>query len=204
MSRNVDRAKSRLSPITSQTATPEQRAIIDAIVGGDRARDHAALDLLDERGGLVGPFNAWAHRPDLGVFVHRLGERLRYHGTLPPAAREIAILVVGAKWMAEFEWWAHARIARREGVDEGALEAILVGERPSLADPVERIAYDLARSLLDSGRIEQAAYEEARRRIGESGLVELVILVGFYCTVSFALNAFEVPLPPGAEPVFED
>lgn len=202
MSRDGDRFPSRLSPVIPETATPEQRAIIDAILGGDRARDRTMLDLVDERGGLAGPFNAWVHRPDLGEFIHPLGERLRYHGQLPAAAREIAILAVGAKWMAEFEWWAHARVARREGVDEGVLNAILAGERPSLADPVERLAYDLAVDLLQRGRIERKSYEEARERIGESGLVELVVLVGFYCMVSFALNAFEVPLPPGEEPVF--
>ncbi|MBF2759182.1 MAG: carboxymuconolactone decarboxylase family protein [Ectothiorhodospiraceae bacterium AqS1] len=203
MSRDRDRASNRLSPITPETATPAQRAIIDAILGGDRAQDHAKRDLVDERGALAGPFNAWAHRPDLGQFIHRLGERLRYHGQLPAGAREIAILAVGAKWMAEYEWWAHARIARREGVDDAALNAILAGERPALPDPVERLAYEIALGLLESGRIEEGVYEEALERIGEGGLVELVVLVGFYCTVSFALNAFEVPLPLGEEPVFE-
>ncbi|WP_025771047.1 carboxymuconolactone decarboxylase family protein [Thioalkalivibrio sp. HK1] len=204
MSLDRDRRPSRLSPVIPETATPQQRAIIDAILGGDRAQDRSMLDLVDERGGLAGPFNAWAHRPDLGEFIHRLGERLRYHGQLPAAAREIAILAVGVKWMAEFEWWAHARVARREGVDEGVLNAILAGERPSLPDPIERLAYDIAVDLLHRGRIERRAYEEALERIGESGLVELVVLVGFYCTVCFALNAFEVPLPPGEEPVFGD
>ena len=33
-------------------------------------------------------------------------------------------------------------------------------------------------------------------------MVELVELCGFYTLVSFVLNAFEVPLPLGAEPVW--
>ena len=100
---------SRLAAVRPEEATPEQRAVFDAIAGGDRGRGRPIESLLDERGGLAGPFNAWVHRPDLGIVAQSLGERLRFHGTLPGAAREIAILAVGAKWMAEYEWWAHTR-----------------------------------------------------------------------------------------------
>jgi hypothetical protein len=33
-------------------------------------------------------------------------------------------------------------------------------------------------------------------------MVELVALCGFYTLVSFLLNSFEVPLPPGAQPIW--
>ena len=123
--------------------------MIDAIAGGDRGRGRSLESLLDERGGLAGPFNAWVHRPDLGIVAQGLGERLRFHGTLPGAAREIAILTVGAKWMAEYEWWAHTRVGRREGVSDETIDAIHRGERPLLADPVEQAAYDFTAALLD-------------------------------------------------------
>ena len=194
---------SRLSAVRPEEATREQRAVFDAITGGDRGRDRPVGSFLDARGGLAGPFNAWMHRPDLGEAAHRLGERLRFHGVLPGAAREIAILAVGAKWMAEYEWWAHARIARREGVPEEAIGAIRRGERPALPDPVERAAYDFTTALLDTGRVDRARYEEARGRLGEGGLVELVTLAGYYTLVSFILNAFEVPLPQGEPYAFE-
>jgi hypothetical protein len=34
-------------------------------------------------------------------------------------------------------------------------------------------------------------------------MVDLVALCGYYTLVSFTLNAFAVPLPPGAEPVWD-
>ena len=149
------------------------------------------------RGGLAGPFNAWVHRPDLGIVAQSLGERLRFHGTLPGAAREIAILTVGAKWMAEYEWWAHTRVGRREGVSDGTIDAIHRGERPLLADAVEQAAYDFTAALLETGRVDPALYEATRATVGDGGLVELVTLAGYYTLVSFTLNAFEVPLPDG-------
>lgn len=195
---------SRLAAVRPEDATSAQREVIDAIAGGDRGRGRSLQSMLDERGGLAGPFNAWVHRPDLGGVIQRLGERLRFHGTLPGAAREIAILTVGAKWMAEYEWWAHVRVGRREGVSDEAIEAIHHGERPPLSDPLEGAVYDFTVALLESGHVDAAVYEAARERIGDVGLVELVTLTGYYTLVSFTLNAFDVALPAGESYAFRD
>ena len=195
---------SRLGAVRPADATSAQREVIDAIAGGDRGRGRPLDSLLDERGGLVGPFNAWVHRPDLGLVVQSLGERFRFHGTLPGAAREIAILTVGAKWTAEYEWWAHCRVGRREGVSDATIDAIHRGERPLLSDPVEQVAYDFTAALLESGRVDSVLYDAARAHLGDGGLVELVTLAGYYTLVSFTLNAFEVPLPCGERYAFDN
>ena len=111
-------------------------------------------------------------------------------------------LAVGAKWMAEYEWWAHARIGRREGVSDETIDAIRHGRRPPLSDPLEIAVYEFTAALLESGRVEPAAYDVARAQIGDAGLVELVTLAGYYTLVSFTLNAFEVPLPAGERYTF--
>ena len=195
---------SRLGAVRPADATSAQREVIDAIAGGARGRGRPLGSLLDERGGLAGPFNAWVHRPDLGIVVQSLGERLRFRGNLPGAAREIAILTVGAKWMAEYEWWAHTRVGRREGVSDETIDAIHRGERPLLPDPVEQSAYDFTATLLETGRVDPASYDAARAHLGDGGLVELVTLAGYYTLVSFTLNAFEVPLPGGESYAFGD
>ena len=174
------------------------------IAGGDRGRGRPLDSLLDERGGLAGPFNAWVRRPDLGIVVQRLGERLRFHGSLPGAAREIAILAVGAKWMAEYEWWAHSKIAGREGVSDETIDAIRCAERPPLSDPVEQVVYDFTSALIETGRVDSALYDATRAHLGAGGLVEFVTLAGYYTLVSFTLNSFEVPLPGGEPNAFSD
>lgn len=195
---------SRLPPIKPDEATPDQQAVFDAVTGGERARHHNPSIFIDTRGGLAGPFNAWAHRPDLGEYVLKLGEQLRFRGSLPAAARELAILTVGAKWMAEFEWWAHARIARREGVAEDTLSTLLRGECPELSNPIEQAICVFTSELVNTGKVGQAVYNSTRELLGDAGLVELVTLVGYYTLVSFVLNAFEVPLPDGEVGVFGD
>ena len=194
---------SRLAAVRPADATSAQKEVIDAIVGGARGRNRPLESLLDERGGLTGPFNAWVRRPDLGIVVQSLGERLRFQGTLPGAAREIAILTVGAKWMAEYEWWAHCKVGRREGVSDETIDAIHRGERPRLSDPVDQAAHDFTAALLETGRVDPELYGTARAQLGDGGLVELVTLAGYYTLVSFTLNAFDVPLPAGEPCAFE-
>ena len=46
-------------------------------------------------------------------------------------------------------------------------------------------------------------YAAADRFLGDAGMVELVSLCGYYTLISFLLNAFAVPLPPDASPMWE-
>lgn len=45
-----------------------------------------------------------------------------------------------------------------------------------------------------------AAYAEAVAALGETGVVDLVGVLGYYTLISMTLRAFQVPLPEGAEP----
>ena len=52
--------------------------------------------------------------------------------------------------------------------------------------------------LLATGGTAKAAVE----LLGESGIVELITLLGFYSLISMSLNVFQVPLPAGEESPF--
>ena len=54
-----------------------------------------------------------------------------------------------------------------------------------------------------TGRLDQDTYDRAQRLLGDAGMVELVSLCGYYTLISFLLNAFAVPLPPGAAPAWQ-
>jgi 4-carboxymuconolactone decarboxylase len=180
----------RLSPLTNENMTAEQRAVADAIRSGPR-------------GGLRGPFEAWLRSPELCDRAQKLGEYCRFNTVLPAALREIAILLTGKRYRAQFEFWAHARLAREAGVPEEVIEAIRVGQRPPPGDPAEIAAYELLMEYFDTTRVSAIRYEEAVKALGERGVVDLVGLVGYYSLVSMTLNVFEVGLPAGEAELLE-
>ena len=149
-------------------------------------------------GGLVGPFNAWVTAPDVGARMAELGGVLRFGTSIDRRLLELAIITVGARWHAEFEWWAHSRMAREHGVPDDVIDAIARGEQPNLTDDADRAVHAVAVQLGERGRLDDDTYAAAHRVLGDAGMVELVSLCGYYTLVCFTLNAFEVPLPPGA------
>jgi 4-carboxymuconolactone decarboxylase len=186
----------RIPDVRREELGPEGQRLWDSIVssGGDL--------VMTAGGGLAGPFNAFVTAPDAGRRLSSLGAALRFGTSIERRLSEIAIITTGARWQAEFEWWAHAAMAREQGVAAAVVDAIGRGEDPPFQADDERAVYTVASQLGHSGRLDQQAYDAAHRFLGDAGMVELVSLCGYYTLISFLLNALAVPLPPGAAPMW--
>jgi 4-carboxymuconolactone decarboxylase len=179
----------RTQPLDVNTLSPEQKRIHDEIAAGPR-------------GTVPAPQQIWLHNPALCDPAQNLGAYCRYGTALPTALSELAILVVGRNWKADYEWWAHARIAREAGVSDAIIETIRTGGEPDFAGAAENsdIVYRAAKEMLETGRLSDATFAEANERLGRTGLIDLVGIVGYYCLISFTLNVFEVETPDGSKP----
>lgn len=155
---------------------------------------------VSDQGTMTGPFNAFVQAPDVGQHLSALGAVLRFGTSVDRRLAEVAIITVAARWKAEYEWHAHSRTAREQGVAEAVIDAIARGDDPPFTADDERVVHAAARQLTETGRLSQDAYDAAQRLLGDAGLVELVSICGYYTLVSFVLNAFAVPLPAGNEP----
>jgi 4-carboxymuconolactone decarboxylase len=189
---------SRLPYISRDELDAEGQHVWDLIVGTRGSQ------MVNSDGGLIGPFNAFVHAPGVGQHLTLLGAVVRFATSIERRLSELAIITVGARWRAEFEWWAHARMARNHGVSAAVVDAIGRGEVPPFAADDERVVYEVAWQLTHTGRLSPDAYDAAQRLLGDTGVVELVSLCGYYTLVSFVLNAFAVPLPPGAAPQWSE
>jgi 4-carboxymuconolactone decarboxylase len=194
---------SRISAVTQQQFTEAQQRLFDAITQGKRGDGSGAKAFLTADGGLRGPFNAFMYSPAIGDITQQLGAAVRYGTSIPPRSRELAIIMIAADWRAEYEFWAHAKIARREGLPEHIIESIRCAEQPDFSDATESMIYRFVRELMNTRRVSDDLYKEAVQLIGETGVVELVILVGYYHMISMLLNVFEVSLPAGERSPFE-
>jgi len=181
----------RLSRKTLDELTPEQREVFDEIVAN---RPVKPVD-----GHIGGPFDMWMRVPEMGRLLVALGGYFRFKTSVDRRYIELVILVTGAFWKAQFEWFAHEPMARRAGVPEDVILAIRRGDTPEFADDLDRISYQMATELHHSHELSDETYEAAVAAFRETGVTELIGLAGFYSLVSMTLNGFDVDLPEGAE-----
>jgi 4-carboxymuconolactone decarboxylase len=174
----------RLAPLDLNNLTPEQKTVADAIVAGPR-------------GGLRGPFEPWLRSPHLADRAQKLGEYCRFHNSLPRDLSELAICLVGRHFKAQYEFYAHARLAKEAGLAPDIVEAIRLRATPLFTREAERIVYDFVTEYLATNRVAEPNYKRAIEAFGEQGVVDLVGVCGYYMLVSMTLNVFEMPLPPG-------
>ena len=178
--------KPRLTPPAEDTLTAPQQALRDAIASGPRGKFV-----------MGGPFAIYMQAPEFGMLAQQLGGYVRLETSVPPRLSELAILCTARHWRAQYEWFAHARIAEQQGVKPATIKAIKAGRRPAAAPADERAIYDFVTEMYAKRRVGDAAYKKVQKLLGDQGMVELVGILGYYASVSMQLNVFRAPLPEG-------
>jgi 4-carboxymuconolactone decarboxylase len=169
----------------------------------DAAEQSVYDRIAASRGAVRDPFATLLHHPLLAERVAALGEQLRFHSVLPGADRELAILTAGREVEALFQWADHEPVALREGTRPDAIEIVRHRGPTAALLPREALIVETVRALFRAHRLSDEQYQRAEAEFGRRGLVELVILAGYYSMMGFALNAFEIDLPDGATSAFE-
>ncbi len=129
----------RLAPLDLDKLTPDQKKVADAIVAGPR-------------GALRGPFEPWLRSPHLADRAQKLGEYCRFNSSLPQDLAELAICLVGRHFKAQYEFYAHARLAKEAGLAPAIIEAVRTRATPPFTREAERIVPARRRRLRRAGR----------------------------------------------------
>lgn len=182
----------RLAKLDPADLDDHQREVYDAVAGGPRAAGPQLFRLVDDEGGLEGPFNAFLLQPRLGLALQAVGSAVRYQTSLPDRAREIAILVVAVHRESAFEWHAHEAVGRHVGLTDDDLEALRQHRYDDLPSHGERVLARTAHQLLETGDLDDATYATATDALGITQLFELLTLVGYYDTLALQLRVFRV------------
>ena len=114
----------RIRPLTPGELTADQSALYAAITGGPRAQGPQHFALTSDDGSLRGPFDLMLRSPAVGTAQQELGAAIRYRTGFTDRMRELAILLVAARWDSAFERESHEAIARALGFSEDELAAI--------------------------------------------------------------------------------
>jgi 4-carboxymuconolactone decarboxylase len=172
----------RFPAIPAEQMSDAQKEVVAAIAGGPR-------------GSVRGPFLALLHNPQLAMRVQALGEHLRFGTGITQSLVELLILVTARKWTCQYEWFAHARIARSEGLPEPIIEAIAKGQRPAGMNDDQALVHDFAVAVHRDGAPPDALYDKAVARFGRAGVLDLLALCGYYTMLAMVLNTARPALP---------
>src|SRR5437867_4408805 len=177
----------RFKPLTYDKLTPAQKTMADHMMSG-------------ERRGMAGPFNVLLRSPEVGDLAQQMGAQLRFHSSLPRRLNEFAIIMTARYWTAQYEWYAHKRLALEAGLNPAIVDAIAAGKRPASLPPEEAAIYSFTDELLNTKHVSDATFQTAIKAFGERGVVDLLGVTGYYQLISAILNVDRYPLPEGVKP----
>jgi 4-carboxymuconolactone decarboxylase len=180
--------------------TPAQKAYADAVMAGPTAATGSAA-VVPGAATIGSPFNVYLRSPELAAALRPVGEYIRFKTSLPARLNEFAILITARQWGAQYEWFAHHRLALKAGLSPAVAEDLANGRRPTGMQADEAIIYDFSHELHTQQSVSDATYKAVVERFGEQGVVDLIAVNGYYVLVSMILNVDRTPAPGGKAPL---
>jgi alkylhydroperoxidase family enzyme len=132
---------------------------------------------------------------DRRLFERFMGGGLLDKGHLTLRQREIVIHRVTGRCGAEYEWGVHAAFfARRAGLDAAQLNSTVHGGASDACwPPQDALLIRFCDALSADCKLGDALWAELRAAFSEEAILELLLLAGFYRTVSYLTNALRLP-----------
>ncbi len=173
----------RLPNVEREQLKPEDQKYFDEIAGS--------------RGSIRGPYGVLLNSPDLAARVANTGAYVRFDFNMPESLKEAVIITAAAHQKSQYEFAAHARLARQAGVSESTIKAIAQGTAPEGLSGDEELLVRYTTELLRNRKISDATFNAVKDKWGEKGVVDVTALIGHYLLVAQILAAFDVELAPG-------
>jgi alkylhydroperoxidase family enzyme len=137
---------------------------------------------------------------DPRLFARFAGGGLLDRGQLSLRERELVILRVCANHDSEYEWGVHVvSFAHKAGLNAEQIQATRHGTAEAACwSPRDRVLIELCDTLRTSCTLSEPLWQAVRAEFSEEAVLELLLLVGFYRTVSTLTGALQLPLEPWA------
>jgi alkylhydroperoxidase family enzyme len=137
---------------------------------------------------------------DERLFGRFAGGGLLDRGQLSLRERELAILRITANYGSEYEWGVHVvAFARKAGFDAAQIHATRHADASAACwAPRERVLIALMDTLRTECTLSDAQFAALRAEFSEEAILELLLLHGFYRTVSTLTGVVQLALEPWA------
>ena len=174
---------SRVPFMTRDTMTPEGQEIWD--------------EIETSRGGVARNYAALLNNPKAASSLAALGGYARFETPLDTRIKTLAVLAAAREAGGHYVWTVNQRGAKEVGLSDETISAIHEFRAPvGLADddaPVVQFVIEILRHH----RVSDATYQALKAQIGDDGIVDVLVVSGYYHTLAHALQALEVDLPEG-------
>lgn len=197
---NTPADEQRFKRLHLDDMSPEQKQYFDGLMSGP-VSGTGSKGVVQGATSLGAPFNVLLRSPVLAERLRKVGEYLRFESSIPKRLNEFAILVTARTWTAQYEWFAHLRLALKEGLNPALAEDLALGKRPQNMQADEEAVYNFCHELHATHQVSDAHYKAVYDLFGEQGIVDLMVVSGYYVMVSMVLNVNRTPLPEGAVPI---
>lgn len=77
--------------------------------------------------------------------------------------------------------------------DPRSVQALIAGLPTSFEDPRHQVVYELASALVTPRLVSLGLYRRAKELLGDAGIVDVTVLLGWFTMVCMTLGAFDVP-----------
>lgn len=151
------------------------------------------------------PFAALLNTPELAAQVASIGEMLRYVSpTISNKIRETVTLSVARSLKCQYIWTHHVESALQAGLDDKTIVAIRDQTTTNLPSGETQSFIEFTNQLLLHKHISQETFAEVEEILGRKGTVDLILMIGYYATLSYAINALEIELEEGINPLLPE
>lgn len=164
----------RLKRIDPEKTTEEQDEVIARLGAG--------------RGRIPTPFNIWLHSPRLAGGMEIIGTHIDHAPVLSEAESEVAILSTAVFWNAPYVVANHRRHALKAGLPEEVVDAILEKRRPTGVEGRLGAVCGAVCDILAGGAVDDHRFDAYEAELGRAVIAELLIVVGYFTSVSLAMN----------------
>jgi 4-carboxymuconolactone decarboxylase len=149
-----------------------------------------------EVGAALNVTRLWALHPALMKAQRPMQQHVMSETTLSPRHRELAILRIGWRCRSGYELAQHARFGREAGLSSSDLQRITVGPDAPGWEPIESALLRAVDEMFDDCFVSEETWQSLESQYSTEQLLDLLVLVGRYWTVSVVLNSTGVQLEP--------
>ena len=165
----------------------------------DLAPEHQPVydEIAGSRGGVNRNFQALLNSPQATATMVAMGAYVRFETPLPARTKVLAVLVTAREADGDYVWTVNQSQAVSAGVEQGIIDAINEKRAPQGLNAEDAAIVGFTQELLRQHRVSDTTFQTVQSRLGDSGVVDLLVLIGYYNSLSHALSALEVELQPG-------